>query len=339
MRAAVVELAPRVGIAFACRGLGLPRPTYYRSTRPARPRAPRPASPRALTPGERAGVTAVLHEPRFVDSSPAQIYAQLLDEGRYLCSPRTMYRVLSSMDSSRERRDLLQHPVYPRPELLATRSNELWSWDITKLLGPAKWTYFYLYVILDVFSRFVVGWMVAPRESAELAKRLIAASIERERVGRDQLTVHADRGSSMTSKAVAFLLADLGITKTHSRPHVSNDNPFSESQFKTLKYRPDFPDRFGSLEHARSFCGDFFPWYNEEHHHSALAWLTPADVHHGRVEPRLQARSLVLDAAFAQHPARFVRGRPVPARPPSETWINPPARPKEEPTTTHPVAQ
>jgi putative transposase len=284
-------------------------------------------------------VTAVLEEPRFADRSPAQVYAQLLDEGRYLCSARTMHRVLSSTESSRERRDLLQHPVYARPELLATRPNELWSWDITKLLGPAKWTYFYLYVILDVFSRYAVGWMVAERESAELAKRLIAATIEREKISRDQLTLHADRGSSMTSKPVAFLLADLGVTKTHSRPHVSNDNPFSESQFKTLKYRPDFPERFGSRVHARSFCGDFFPWYNYEHHHSALAWFTPADVHHGCVDARIQSRSLVLDTAFAQHPERFVRGRPVPARPPAEAWINPPTQTQEEPPMNHPAAQ
>ena len=336
---AVAELAPRVGVAFACRGLELPRPTYYRRTRPARPPAPRPAPARALTFGERAAVAAVLCEPRFVDQPPAQIYAQLLDEGRYLCSSRTMHRVLAATEATRERRDVLRHPVYTRPELLATRPNELWSWDITKLLGPATWTYFYLYVILDVFSRFVVGWMVAPRESAELAKRLIAASIEREQVTEGQITLHADRGSSMTSKAVAFLLADLGVTKTHSRPHVSNDNPFSESQFKTLKYRPDFPARFGSLVDARSFCADFFRWYNHEHHHSALAWLTPADVHHGGVGPRLLARSRVLDAAFAVHPARFVRGRPTPARPPLEVWINPPARPKEDPPMTHPAAQ
>jgi len=336
---AVAELAPRVGVAFACRGLGVPRPTYHRRTRPAAPKAPRPTSPRALTPSECAEVAAVLHEPRFVDRSPAQVYAHLLDEGRYLCSPRTMYRVLASTRSSRERRDILRHPVYMRPELLATRPNDLWSWDITKLLGPAKWTYFYLYVILDVFSRYVVGWMVAERESAELAKRLIAATIEREQIVPGQLTIHADRGSSMTSKPVAFLLADLGVTKTHSRPHVSNDNPFSASHFKTLKYRPDFPDRFGSLQHARSLCGDFFPWYNYEHHHSALAWLTPADVHHGRVEARIQSRSRVLAEAFSQHPERFVRGRPVPARPPTETWINPPTRTLEDHSMTDPTAQ
>ena len=337
--AAVAELGGRVGVAFACRGLEVPRATYYRRLAPARERAPRPAPKRALCQAERAAVTAVLHEPRFVDRPPAQIYAQLLDEGRYLCSARTMHRVLEAAGGSRERRDLLHHPVYTRPELLATRPNELWSWDITKLLGPAKWTYFYLYVILDVFSRFVVGWMVAPRESAELAKRLIAASVLREQVSPGQLTVHADRGSSMTSKPVAFLLADLGITKTHSRPHVSNDNPYSESQFKTLKYRPDFPDRFGSLPHARGFCGDFFTWYNTEHHHSALAWLTPADVHLGRIGPRLDARSRVLEAAFAQHPDRFVHGRPTPTRPPTQVWINPPARPQEDRPMPLPAAQ
>ena len=337
--AAAAELGGRVGVAFACRGLQVPRATYYRRLAPARERAPRPAPKRALGPAERAAVTAVLHEPRFVDRPPAQIYAQLLDEGRYLCSARTMHRVLDTAGGSRERRDLLHHPAYTRPELLATRPNELWSWDITKLLGPAKWTYFYLYVILDVFSRFVVGWMVAPRESAELARRLIAASVLREQVSPGQLTVHADRGSSMTSKPVAFLLADLGITKTHSRPHVSNDNPHSESQFKTLKYRPDFPDRFGSLPHARGFSGDLFTWYNTEHHHSALAWLTPADVHLGRVEPRLDARSRVLEASFARHPDRFVHGRPTPTRPPTQVWINPPARPQEDRPMPLPAAQ
>jgi len=234
-------------------------------------------------------VRDVLHEPRFVDLSPAEIYATLLDENRYLCSERTLYRVLDESQEVRERRDQLRHPHYAAPQLLATRPNELWSWDITKLLGPTKWTYYYLYVLLDVFSRYVVGWLLALRESARLAEKLIAESCERQRIQPGQLTVHADRGAAMTSKPVAFLMADLGITKSHSRPHVSNDNPYSEAQFKTLKYRPDFPDRFGSPEHGRSFCGDFFPWYNTEHHHVGLSLLTPADVHHGlagRASPR-----------------------------------------------------
>jgi putative transposase len=231
----------------------------------------------------------ILHEPRFVDLAPAQVYAGLLDEGRYVCSQRTMYRILEAHQEVRERRDQLRHPSYAAPQLLATRPNQLWSWDITKLLGPAKWTYFYLYVILDVFSRYVVGWMVAHRESATLAEKLIRAICARQGIAPGALTLHADRGSSMTSKPVAFLLADLGVTKTHSRPHVSDDNPFSEAQFKTLKYRPEFPDRFGSIVDARGFCQRFFPWYNTEHHHSGIGLLTPADVHLGRAASRIAA--------------------------------------------------
>ncbi len=267
----------------------------------------------------------VLHEPRFVDLSPAEIYATLLDEGHYLCSERTMYRVLAVHQEVRERRDQCRHPRYAAPELLATRPNQLWSWDITKLLGPTKWSYFYLYVLLDVFSRYVVGWMAAHRELARLAERLIAESCERQGIERGQLNVHADRGAAMTSKPVALLLADLGITKTHSRPHVSNDNPYSESQFKTMKYRPDFPERFGSLEHVRRFGGDFFPWYNTEHHHVGLGLFTPHDVHYGLAEAKRKRRAEVLAAAFARHPERFAQGRPVPKAVPTAVWINPPA--------------
>ena len=242
-----------------------------------------------------------------------------------------MYRVLAERGETRERRDQLEHPAYAKPELLATRPNELWSWDITKLLGPAKWTYFYLYVMLDVFSRFVVGWMLAHRESATLAERFIGETCARQGIARQHLTIHADRGSAMTSKPVALLLADLGVTKTHSRPHVSNDNPFSEAQFKTLKYRPDFPDRFGSIQDARAFCQIFFPWYNIEHHHGGLGLLTPHDVHYGLAEQRRAARAAVLAAAYAAHPERFPHGLPQPAACPSEVWINPPqARATEE---------
>jgi len=248
----------------------------------------------------------------------------LLDEDRYLCSERTFYRVLAENAEVRERRDQLRHPHYAAPERLATRPNELWSWDISKLLGPTKWTYYYLYVVLDVFSRYAVGWMLAQRESAVLAEKLIAESCERQKIQPGQLTVHADRGAAMTSKPVALLLADLGVTKSHSRPHVSNDNPFSESQFKTLKYRPDFPDRFGSLEHGRSFCGDFFPWYNTEHHHVGLGLFTPHDVHYGLAAAKREQRALVLAEAFAQHPERFPNGRPSPRPLPTAVWINPP---------------
>ena len=238
-----------------------------------------------------------------------------------------MYRLLAAHREVRERRDQLRHPRYAAPQLLATRPNQLWSWDITKLLGPAKWTYFYLYVILDVFSRYVVGWMVAHRESATLAERLIGETCTRQGITPGELTLHADRGSSMTSKPVALLLADLGVTKTHSRPYVSNDNPFSEAQFKTLKYRPAFPDRFGSIVDARGFCQSFFPWYNTEHHHVGLGLLTPADVHFGRAATRVAARAVVLAAAHAAHPERFVRGVPHPPALPSAVWINPPKPP------------
>ena len=324
MMATVTEVGSRLGIAPTCAALGLPRATYYRRRQPPRARAPRRPSPRALCAEEQAAVLAVLHEPRFVDLAPAEVYATLLDEGRYLCSERTMYRLLVGRQEMRERRNQLRHPRYAAPELLARRPNELWSWDITKLLGPAKWTYFNLYVILDVFSRYVVGWMVAHRESAALAERLIRETCTRQGIAREQLTIHADRGPAMTSKPVALLLADLGITKTHARPHVSNDNPFSEAHFKTLKYRPAFPTRFGSIQDARAYCHVFFPWYNAEHHHSGLGLLTPADVHHGLAGRRVAARASVLATAYAAHPERFPNGLPEPPARPTEVWINPP---------------
>jgi putative transposase len=265
-----------------------------------------------------------LHEERFQDRSPAAVQATLLDEGVYRCSTRTMYRILEQQGENQERRDHRTHPVYQRPELLATAPNELWSWDITKLLGPAKWTYFYLYVILDVFSRYVVGWMVAHRETAELARKLIDDTCLKQRIQAGQLTIHADRGSSMTSKSVAFLLADLGVTKTHSRPHVSDDNPYSESQFRTMKYRPDFPDRFGSIQDSRAHSQLFFSWYNGEHRHSGIALLTPAMVHYGQADDISKKRQLVLDAAYLAHPERFVRRPPKTLSIPKEVWINKP---------------
>lgn len=275
-------------------------------------------------------VLEVLHDPEFVDLPPAAVFAKLLDQGRYLCSDRTMYRLLAANEEVRERRNQLRHPVYERPELLATGPNELWSWDITKLRGPVKWTYYYLYVILDVFSRYVVGWMVAHREASVLASRLIEASCLRQGIEPDQLTIHADRGSSMRSKPVALLLSDLGVTKSHSRPHISNDNPYSESQFKTLKYRPEFPKRFGSLEDARAFCGEFFRWYNMEHYHSGLGLMTPHDVHFGLAQARRSRRAGVLAEAYARHPERFVQGMPRPAETPKEVWINRPVRQVED---------
>ena len=322
---AVDAAATALRTAPACAALGLPRASWYRGRRPAAVARPRPAPPRALEPRERQGVLDLLHT-RFVDQAPAQVHATLLDEGTYLCSPRTMYRLLDGAQEIKERRDQVRRPHYAAPELLATRPNEVWSWDITKLLGPAKWTYFYLYVILDIFSRYVVGWMLAPHESAALAERLIADTCTKYDIQPGQLTLHADRGGAMRSKPVALLLADLGVTKTHSRPHVSNDNPFSEAHFKTLKYCPQFPERFGSIEDGRAFGQVFFPWYNREHRHSGVGFLTPASVHFGQATAIRERRQHVLAAAYAAHPERFVKGQPQPADLPTAVWINPPAK-------------
>ena len=319
----VTEMGAVLGVAIVCAALGVARASYYRRLLPKALRS-RKAPPRRLADHEREAVLAVLHEPRFADLAPAEVYATLLDEGRYLCSERTMYRVLAENSEVRERRNQLRHPSYAAPELLATAPNQLWSWDITKLLGPVKWTYYYLYSIMDVFSRYAVGWMVAHRESAALAERLIEETCRRQRICPGQLTIHADRGTSMTSKPVALLLSDLGVTKSHSRPHVSNDNPYSEAQFKTLKYRPAFPERFGSVEDSRGACGDFFRWYNLEHHHSGLGLLTPHDVHHGLAKARVEARSATLAGAFREHPERFTRGLPQPPALPTAAWINKP---------------
>jgi putative transposase len=323
----VEELAPVIGTRPACRALGAAPATIYRRRRPSAPRPPRPrpTSARALSEAERERVLELLHSERFVDCSPAQVWATLLDEERYLCSERTMYRLLAARHGGvRERRDQLTHPPYAKPELLAERANELWSWDISKLLGPAKWTYFYLYVLLDVFSRYVVGWTVQHRETGPIAEALIAQAIEQQRVAPGALTVHADRGGPMRSKPVAFLLADLGVTKTHSRPYTSTDNPYSEAHFKTLKYRPAFPERFDSIEQARAFCRAFFHWYNHEHRHSGIGLMTPAAVHHGEAERLHAERARVLEAAHAATPERFVRGVPMPPTLPTAAWINKP---------------
>ena len=325
-----VEQAPSdVAKAPLCRALGVPRAALYRrrKTRAAagsKPSVSPRTSHRALSAPERREVLDTLHSPLYMDKAPHEVYAALLDEGRYLCSIRTMYRILDANKEVRERRDQLRRPAYTKPELLATEPNQVWSWDITKLLGPVKWTYFHLYVILDIFSRFVVGWMVASRESQALAKRLIGETCAKQGITPGRLTLHADRGSSMQSKPVAMLLADLGVTKTHSRPHTSNDNPFSESQFKTLKYRPEFPKRFGSIQDARVFCRTFFPWYNTEHYHSGLGLLTPETVHYGRASEVTEDRAATLLQAYQTHPERFVRGAPTPLPPPEAVWINPP---------------
>ena len=313
-------------VPWICAGLGIGRASFYRWQRPSPRAVTERMHPRALTVNERHQVLGVLNSERFCDQAPGEVYATLLDEGRYLCSERSMYRILAEHQQVRERRDQRRHPCYQAPELIASRPNEVWSWDITKLMGPAKWTYFYLYVILDIFSRYVVGWMLAYRESAELAKKLIEQTIERHTIGPGTLTVHADRGAPMRSKVVAFFLAELGVTKSHSRPYVSNDNPYSESQFKTMKYRPEFPDRFGCYQDAHRFCAEFFPWYNHEHHHSGLGYLTPYEVHWGLAEKRRDQRAGVLQLAYERNQQRFVRGMPKPALLPTAAWIN---KPKE----------
>ena len=323
MLEAVEQSGPGLGIAPTCDALGVSRATFYRRHQP-KTVAPRPASPRALPPEERRTVLDTLNSVRFVDLAPAEVYGTLLDEEIYLCSIRTMYRILNENKEVRDRRNQKRHPSYAAPELVATGPNELWSWDITKLLGPAKWTYYYLYVIMDPFSRYVVGWMLAYRESAALAEQLILDSCGRQGIEPDQLTLHADRGTSMRSKTVAMLLSDLGVTKTHSRPYTSNDNPYSEAQFRTLKYRPDFPGRFGSIEDGRGFCADFFRWYNTEHRHSGLGLLTPHDVHHGLAEEKMAKRAVVLAGAHAAHPERFPNGKPKPPTLAKEVWINKP---------------
>ena len=334
---AVAELKPHVGVRKACQALGASQAGYWRRNRqsPAPPR-PQPIphrarhQPRALSAAEQQVILDVLHSDRFVDLAPAEVWAILLDEGVYLGSESTFYRLLRRAGEVRERRRQATHPAKVKPELVASTPNEVWSWDITKLLGPEKWSYYYLYVILDIFSRYVVGWMVASRESGSLAKELIRQTSAKQGIDRAQLTIHADRGSSMTSKPVAFLLADLGVTQSHSRPHVSNDNPFSEAQFKTLKYRPDFPGRFGSIEEARRHCQNFFGWYNDEHRHSGLGLHTPADVHYGLAEAIRDKRAGVLNTAYTAHPERFVRKAPEPPKLPDTSWINRPDQPEED---------
>jgi len=323
---ATENLAGAIGVAPACESMGVTRSTlYYQRRDPKQEAKPRPKPARALTDGERQKVLDELHDDRFVDKSPGEVWATLLDEGTYLCSERTMYRILADNEEVKERRNQLKHPEYTKPELLAEGPNEVWSWDITKLRGPVKWTYFYLYVILDIFSRYVVGWMVAPRETAGLAQKLIRESCEKQAIDPGQLTIHADRGSPMIAKTTAQLFVTLGVNKSHSRPHVSDDNPYSESQFKTLKYCPGFPDRFGSLQDSVAFCRSFFTWYNTEHRHSGIGMLTPEVVHYGLARDVVESRKKVLEVAFEAHPERFVRGVPLPPALPEAAWINPPA--------------
>jgi putative transposase len=325
---AIDELAPVVGRKGACAALGRSRASHYRAHRPPRcgPPAPR-RSHRRLGDHEVDAVIDTLNSERFCDKAPAQVWATLLDEGTYLASVSTMYRLLRERSLVRERRAQARRPALVKPELVATAPNQVWSWDITKLAGPYKWTWFQLYTIIDVYSRYVVGWQVAPRESATLAEQLIAHAIYDNEVPAGQLTLHADRGSSMTSRTVSQLLCDLGVLQSHSRPHVSNDNPYSESQFKTLKYFPTFPRRFANIAAARSFCGGFFEHYNNEHRHSGIALHTPADVHFGLAEVVREKRQVVLDAAYVSMPERF-RTPPQAPRIPDAFWIN---RPEEVP--------
>ena len=321
------ELAASVPVTQACDALGYPRSTFYWSRRPSPARSvgesPAP-SPRGLRVDEKETVRSVLNSERFQDASPRQIYAVLLDEGVYHCHWRTMYRILAENDEVRERRNQLRHPVYQKPDLLATGPNQVWSWDITRHRGPVKWSYFYLYVVLDIFSRYIVGWLIAPQESEALARQLVAESCRKQQIGKEQLTLHADRGSPMIAKSMEQLLIDLSVAKSHSRPHTSNDNPFSEAQFKTMKYRPDYPQRFGCIEDARAWTRGFVSWYNQEHRHTGIALMAPATVHYGLAAQVNEQRQVVLQAAYEQHPERFVKGAPIPPQLPGKVWINPP---------------
>jgi len=343
MRSAVSDLSQQIGTSRACTLLAYPRSSYYRQQRPisvaaASESCPQPVSPRALSDVEREKVRETLNSERFVDCSPRQVYGTLLDEEIYLCSVSTMYRILAENQEVRERRNQKSHPAYTKPELVATAPNQVWTWDITNtsaalstsLRGPVTHVYYYLYTILDIFSRFVVGYMIAERELAYLAKQLVADSCEKQNIVPDQLILHADRGSSMTSKTLALLLADLGVDKSHLRPYVSNDNPYSEAQFKTMKYRPDYPDRFGCLADARTWAQPFFDWYNNQHRHVGLGLMTPATVHYGLAEELTAKRQVVLAGAYAQHSERFVKGRPAPPQLPGAVWINPPQAKVEE---------
>ncbi len=335
---AVEQLGPEVGTATACDAMGVPRGSFYRcrrSPRPVRPTRPRPIPPRALPPEERQRVIEELHSERFVDQAPYEIYFTLLDEGVRYCSVRTMYRILAEEDEVRERRNQCRRPVYAKPELLATGPNQVWSWDITKLRAAEKWMYYYLYVLLDIYSRYVVGWMLAHREDGELAAELVRESYEKQGVEPGQVIVHADRGSAPTAKTLAQLCADLGVDQSHSRPYVSDDNPFSEAQFKTFKYQPGYPDRFGSYEDALAYCRRFFPWYNTDHRHSGIAFLTPEVVHHGRAAEVLAQRQQVLDVAHTAHPERFVNQAPRAPTLPKAVWINPPEDKTRREITLH----
>ncbi len=327
MRAAVAQLAPAVGVATACRALGVSRASVYRHQTPRVPSAPPPRRPppRTLTAREQTDVLETLHQERFVDRAPATVYAILLEEGRYLCSIRTMYRVLKAAGEVHERRRQRTHPHREPPRLVATGPNQIWTWDITRLPGAGKWASYPLYVVLDLFSRYVVGWMVASRETAALARRLINSACQKQGVQPGQLTLHQDRGAPMTAKTFSQLLIDLDILASYSRPRVADDNPFSESHFKTVKYAPAYPGRFLKPEEAQDYFQTFFPWYNTQHRHSGLGLLTPEAVHYGRAEDLQTTRQCVLDEAYRVYPERFANGPPQAPKIPTEVWINQPA--------------
>lgn len=323
MTAALQHLVPLVGVAPACHALGVNRASYYRWQKPLASKPRRARSARALSDHEKRHVLDVLDSERFMDKTPREVYAELLDENEYLCSVRTMYRILAEHGQVRERRNQRRHPAYVKPELVARKPNEVWSWDITKVPGPQRGIYFCLYVVLDIYSRYIVGWTLACTESPRIARSLLAAAVEAEGVHPGQLTCHSDRGMPMVAKSTALLYADLGIVASYSRPRVSDDNPYSEAAFKTFKYRPEIPERFGSLQDARSTFTALFDWYNNRHYHTGIALLTPADVHYERAQQIIEARQRVLDAAFASHPERFQKP-PTHPTPPAASWINPP---------------
>jgi putative transposase len=320
----VSQLASKIGIKQTCAVLNIARSRVYRSRQPRIARQSRPTPAHALSWAERQQVRAVLNSERFMDKAPRQVYATLLDEDSYLCHWRTMYRILAVHDEIRERRLIRRHPTYQKPELLATCPNEVWSWDITKLRGASKWEHYSLYTVLDIFSRYVVGWMIAEVESSELARQLIAETARKHNIQPNQLTLHADNGSPMKGKSLTQLLVDLSVTRSHSRPHTSDDNPFSEAHFKTMKYRPDYPNRFASIGDARIWAREFFQWYNQHHYHTGLSLLTPASVHYGEAMGVQQARQAVMLAAYQAHPERFSRGIPSVKGAPTAVWINPP---------------
>jgi putative transposase len=322
------DLAAVTSTRHACELLGRPRASHYRRCQPPKlgPPAPRPAPPNKLAEAERQRVLAVLRCPEFCDLAPAQVWARLLDDGIYLCSISTMYRLLAIAGENRERRRQRTHPAKKKPELIATRSNVVWSWDITKLRGPSRGVYYELFVIIDIFSRYIINWCVAAAETGDLAKDFIDAAYQEHRIEPNTLTLHADRGSAMTSKPVSQLLVDLGVARSHSRPHVSNDNPYSEAQFKTLKYCPAFPDRFGSIADARAFCVEFFDHYNHIHRHAGIGLHTPASVHFGTAGEIREQRAITLNNAYQANPARFRHRQPEPPKLPTVAWINQPQR-------------